>query len=65
LNERRPVQKSFIATHTNLFLAVLDRIKFENDFAAHQRFLEQQRFEAAKQFQSEQGFREANLFKAD
>jgi hypothetical protein len=58
-------KKAFIASGVDLYLAVLDRIKFENDFAAYQRFQAERQFQSAKQFQSEQGFREANLFKAD
>jgi hypothetical protein len=58
-------KKAFFAVYTDLFFAVLERIKYENDFAAHQKFLEQKRFEAEKQFQTEQGFREAKLFRVD
>jgi len=58
-------RKEFISRHVELFFAALELIKYENDFAAHQQFLEQQRFEAEKQFKSEQEFREKNRFRVD
>ncbi len=58
-------RKEFISRHVDLFYAVLELIKYENDFAAHQQFLERQRFAAEKQFQAEQGFREAKRFRVD
>ena len=58
-------RKEFVSRHVDLFLAVLEQIKYENDFAAHQQFLEQQRFESEKRFQAEQAFREEKHFEAD
>jgi hypothetical protein len=49
----------------DLYTITLRNIMYDNDFSAHQQFLEQQRISAEQQFKSEQGFREKNRFKVD
>jgi hypothetical protein len=57
-------KKPIIDAGVDLYIAVLEQAMYEHDYAAHQQYLEQRRFEAQDRFQADQQFEEKSRYEA-